>query len=189
MDHRLCGGEASRRKKTPPQSALGEGLVRLEGLVKRYGQQALRGDPEFFITLQNQRGSWGEEFALDVLERQLRPKADEAFRQRNYCEASRCMSALLRALLRQSRRSWRLRRAAVRDSAQRKLEARSWWRETPTRAACHSVEHCGLLPPFSRRGNFSANGNRCIEGRAITAVSTPKNWKSGSTIRSARNRG
>jgi len=106
-------------KKTPPQSALGEGLVRLEGLVKRYGQQALRGDPEFFITLQNQRGSWGEEFALDVLERQLRPKADEGFRQRNYCEASRCMSALLRALLRQSRRSWRLRRAAVRDSAQR----------------------------------------------------------------------
>jgi hypothetical protein len=70
------------------QSALTEGLARLEGLAKRYGQQALQGDPEFFVALENQRKSWAAAYELEVLEGQLRPKAREAFRQGNYREAA-----------------------------------------------------------------------------------------------------
>ena len=70
------------------QSSLSEGLSRLEGLVKRYGRQALLGDPEFFVGLESQRKSWAEGYALDVLEGQLRPRADEAFRRGNYQEAA-----------------------------------------------------------------------------------------------------
>jgi len=44
----------------------------------RYGVQALEDIPEFFVILENQRKSWAEEYALEVLEGQLRPKADEA---------------------------------------------------------------------------------------------------------------
>lgn len=70
------------------QNALFEGLTRLEGLAKQYCQRALQGDPEFFIALESQRKSWAEGYALEVLERQLRPRADEAFRRGNYREAA-----------------------------------------------------------------------------------------------------
>jgi len=62
------------------QRALTDGLAQLKGLIKQYGQRALNGDPEFFVMLENQHKTWGEEYALEVLELQLRPKADEAFR-------------------------------------------------------------------------------------------------------------
>jgi len=70
------------------QSSLTEGLARLEALAKQYGEQAFLGDPEFFAGLESQRKSWAEGYALDVLEGQLRPKADEAFRRGNYQEAA-----------------------------------------------------------------------------------------------------
>jgi hypothetical protein len=70
------------------QSALTEGLAQLEGLVKRYGRRALQGDAEFFVALDNQRKSWADRYALEVLEGQLRPRADEAFRRGNYREAA-----------------------------------------------------------------------------------------------------
>ena len=70
------------------QRALDEGLERLAELVMRYGQQALHGDPEVFTALEKEGKSWAESYALDVLARTLRPKADEAFRHGNYREAA-----------------------------------------------------------------------------------------------------
>ena len=65
-----------------------EGLAQLEELVKRYGERALRGDSEFFGTLANQRKTWAAGYELDVLAKQLRPKADAAFRSSDYRQAA-----------------------------------------------------------------------------------------------------
>lgn len=64
------------------------GLEELASLMQHYGIAALRGDPEFFSALENQRKSWSEEYALDVLADQLRPQADEAFRRGDYSKAA-----------------------------------------------------------------------------------------------------
>lgn len=72
---------------TTPES-LAKGLALLEELVKRYGERALRGDAEFFAELESQRKLWSEEYALDTLAGQLRPKADAAFRRGDYREAA-----------------------------------------------------------------------------------------------------
>jgi len=77
-----------RNATATTQGALREALARLEGLAKQYGQRALQGDPVFFLALENQRKAWVEEYALEVLEGQLRPKAEEAFRRGNYREAA-----------------------------------------------------------------------------------------------------
>jgi len=64
------------------------GVTRLAELARRYGDRALRDDPEFFADLMRQRESWKDAFALDVLERQTRPKAEAAFREGRYLEAA-----------------------------------------------------------------------------------------------------
>ena len=56
-------------------------------LLKRYGRSALDGDLLFFSSLEGERKLWSEEYALDVLTEQLRPQADEAFRQKDYSKA------------------------------------------------------------------------------------------------------
>lgn len=70
------------------QSGIAEGLTRLVELVKRYGEPALQGDPEFFAALESQRKAWAERYALDVLAEHVRPKAETAFREGNYREAA-----------------------------------------------------------------------------------------------------
>jgi len=82
-------GKEYRNFAATTQSDLTEGLGRLEELAKRYGWRALEDEPEFFVALKNQRKSWAEGYALEVLEGQLRPKADEAFRRGNYREAAK----------------------------------------------------------------------------------------------------
>jgi hypothetical protein len=64
------------------------GVTQLEELVRRYGDRALRGDPAFFTMLEERRKAWAEEYALDALAKQLRPKAQAAFQQGNYREAA-----------------------------------------------------------------------------------------------------
>lgn len=64
------------------------GLEELSSLMKRYGHSALDGDRQFFSMLENQRKLWAKEYAQDVLARQLRPQADEAFRQKDYSKAA-----------------------------------------------------------------------------------------------------
>ena len=69
-------------------SAMTEGLAQLASLVERYGRETLQGDHTVFATLESKRKSWAEGYALDVLEGQLRPKADDAFRRGDYREAA-----------------------------------------------------------------------------------------------------
>lgn len=64
------------------------GLEELGSLMKRYCIRALSGDPQFFSELEQQRKSWSEEYALDVLAEQVRPKADDAFRRGDYSTAA-----------------------------------------------------------------------------------------------------
>lgn len=64
------------------------GLEELSSLMKRYGTAALQGDPQFFSILERQRKHWSEEYALDVLVEQLRPRADDAFRRGDYSTAA-----------------------------------------------------------------------------------------------------
>lgn len=79
--------ERYRSFATTTQEHLIQGLGQLVVLVKRYCVQALREEQKFFIELERRRKLWREEYALDVLERQLRPKAAEAFQQGNFATA------------------------------------------------------------------------------------------------------
>ncbi len=62
-------------------------LADLSLLVKRYGRAALNGDEELMAALAKETISHSEEYALDVLEEQLRPLANEAFREKDYVRA------------------------------------------------------------------------------------------------------
>jgi hypothetical protein len=73
-----------RSYQTITPQGVAEGLAQLEVLVKRYCDRALHGDLEFFSALDQCRKSWAEEYTLDVLVGQLRPKADAAFRSGCY---------------------------------------------------------------------------------------------------------
>lgn len=77
-----------RNYQTTTPQGIAEGLAQLEALVKQYGERALSGDPEFFAALDQQRKSWAEGYALDVLAGQLRPKAEAAFRSGDYRQAA-----------------------------------------------------------------------------------------------------
>ena len=72
---------------TTPEGVVA-GLGELSSLMKRYSRSALDGDQQFFSALENGRKLWSEEYALDVLSEQLRPQADEAFRQKDYSKAA-----------------------------------------------------------------------------------------------------
>lgn len=74
------------------------GLDELGSLMKRYGRLALDGDPKFFSKLEDQRAAWAKEYALDVLARQLRPQANEAFRKGDYAAAADLYSRILKRL-------------------------------------------------------------------------------------------
>jgi len=72
---------------TTPEG-LAAGLEELSALMQRYGAAALRGDPHFISLLEEQRKLWAEEYVLDVLEGQLRPQAEAAFRRGDYSKAA-----------------------------------------------------------------------------------------------------
>jgi hypothetical protein len=78
---------------TTPEGVVA-GLNELSSLIKRYGRSALDGDPELFSALERERKLWSEEYALDVLADQLRPQADEAFRQRDYAKSAELYSRI-----------------------------------------------------------------------------------------------
>jgi hypothetical protein len=77
-----------RNTAATTKEVLNRGVARLAGLARRHAKQALEGDHEFFETLKKRRESWKERYALEVLEGQLRPQADEAFRQGDYRKAA-----------------------------------------------------------------------------------------------------
>lgn len=49
-------------------------LEKLSSLMKCYGSAVLEGDQQFCFKLRKQRKKWSEEYALDVLAEQLRPR-------------------------------------------------------------------------------------------------------------------
>jgi hypothetical protein len=72
---------------TTPES-VAEGLTQLEGLLTRFGTRAMQGDAELFRELDISRESAGKEYAFDVLARQIRPRAAEAFQRGDYRAAA-----------------------------------------------------------------------------------------------------
>ena len=64
------------------------GLEELCSLMKRFGVAALRGDPQFFATLEEKREVWRKDYWLDGLARQLRQQADDAFHRGDYSRAA-----------------------------------------------------------------------------------------------------
>lgn len=77
-----------RNPAATTSTALESGVEWVAGLVRRYGERALRNEPEFFGALRSQRESWADSYALDVLVNQTRPKAQKAFREGRYQEAA-----------------------------------------------------------------------------------------------------
>ncbi len=80
--------EKFRYPAATTQKSLKSGVERLADLMRCNGKRALLGDPDFFADLRRQRQSWAEAYALDVLARQIRPKAEAAFRGGRYQEAA-----------------------------------------------------------------------------------------------------
>lgn len=70
-------------------AGLADALEELSSLLRRCGMAALRGDLQFFSALAKQRKQWSEDYALDGLAEQLRPRADEAFRRGEYAAAAK----------------------------------------------------------------------------------------------------
>jgi hypothetical protein len=83
-----AAAEQYRNETARTPEGIAESLVHLQESVRRYGERALQGDPEYFSALESQRKSWAEGYALDVLEGQVRPKAEAAFRDGDYRRAA-----------------------------------------------------------------------------------------------------
>lgn len=73
-------------------------LKELSTLLKQYGNRALKGDLQFFEKLKKQGKLWVENYALEVLAGQLKPKADEAFRQADYKTAASLYTRIRKSL-------------------------------------------------------------------------------------------
>jgi hypothetical protein len=72
--------------RTP--SAVNTFLQQLADLVRRYGERALRNDPACYEVLRQQQKVSVEQYWLDMRCRQVRPKAEAAFREGRYREAA-----------------------------------------------------------------------------------------------------
>ena len=64
------------------------GLIRLREIFVKYALNAVRGDHETFSNLAKQRIMWAKNLELKTKKSSIKPRADEAFRLRNYTEAS-----------------------------------------------------------------------------------------------------
>jgi len=70
------------------------GVKLLSEKFKGYGWDLLCGDPDIFTKLKTQRAQLSETFAMEVLARQVRPKAEAAFRSKDYGEAIRLYDSI-----------------------------------------------------------------------------------------------
>lgn len=78
--------------KTP--TALKTGVLLLREKFQACGWEILRADPDIFVKLKAQRAQSSEAFAMEVRARQVRPKAEAAFRRKNYEEALRLYDSI-----------------------------------------------------------------------------------------------
>ncbi len=74
------------------------GLELLSSLMERFGKGALKGDSDVFAKLERQRKRWSEKYELEVLAEQLRPKAQAAFRRKDYPTAADLYSRIQECL-------------------------------------------------------------------------------------------
>jgi hypothetical protein len=63
-------------------------LDEVASLLRQHATRALIGDPTLVVLLSQHRLRWSESLELDVLARQLRPKAEDAFRRGDYSMAA-----------------------------------------------------------------------------------------------------
>src|SRR3954469_18310058 len=77
-------GKAYRTSTAGTQSALTSGLSRLAGLLRRYGEGALQGTPEYFCLLAQKRKRWADEWCLEMRLQEARTQADEVFKRGEY---------------------------------------------------------------------------------------------------------
>ena len=87
-----------RYAMTTTPEGVANALEELSLLMKRYCNVALEGNQQFITVLEKQRKQWSENYALDVLTKQLRPKASEAFRQKDYSTAANLYSRISECL-------------------------------------------------------------------------------------------
>ncbi len=92
--------EKSRHPMTYTRDGVARFVEELSILMKRFGGKALGGDAEFLAMLEERRNSEWEQSVLDELARWLRPKAREAFRQRDYAMAADLYSQMRESLTR-----------------------------------------------------------------------------------------
>lgn len=83
-----AAAEQYRNEAANTPKGIAKAVAHLQESVKRFGERALQGDAEYFSALELQRKSWGDGYALDVLEAQVRPKAEAAFREGDYRQAA-----------------------------------------------------------------------------------------------------
>lgn len=83
---------------------LEKGIRQLAERVERYANPVLTGDSVIFTRLHEQRERWKRDFAEDVRATQVRPKAEAAFRQKDYGEAARLYESIRGILTRAERK-------------------------------------------------------------------------------------
>lgn len=82
--------------RTP--EALDKALNELEANFRRFGLAALDAGDDFFARLDLHAQSRAEDYALDVLASQIRPRAEQAFRASDYATASQLYDQIERRL-------------------------------------------------------------------------------------------
>ena len=86
--------EKFRYRVARDEPMLQEALVHLRTHLCSYGLGSLDNDRAYFSRLDNLGRIRGEEYALDVLAEQVRPKAAAAFRRGDYSEAAKLFGQL-----------------------------------------------------------------------------------------------
>ncbi len=70
------------------------GVKKLSTILKKYAESFLNDAPNIFGKLAKQQKECAKELALEVLSKQVRPKAEEAFRNKNYVEAAKLYESI-----------------------------------------------------------------------------------------------
>ena len=83
-----------RYASTSTSEGVAVAVKELSLTMERYCCLALEGDERLFSALESERKLWTEDYALDVLVGQLRPKADDAFRKKDYSKAAELYSRI-----------------------------------------------------------------------------------------------
>ena len=77
-------GEQYRDHAARSEMELRHALERLAGLLRQYAREELSGSRSAFQALENERQLWSERYPIEVLSSQIRPQAEEAFRNKQY---------------------------------------------------------------------------------------------------------